>query len=1190
MKPTLRLVRKAVTLLTAASLVFPASVFAAATDLADVPMAVQNTVYPNVMFTLDDSGSMQWDVMPDFYTNTSKTQGAFFVFPRPDTLYGNTYSSVYGTITNPAELYNGVVKFDLANKYTRYFRTAKFNPLYYNPETRYQPWSKADGSLWGNITATAAPFNPDNAAEGTLNLTIDQTYTTAWLEDDGTEVSSSVTYYPSTYYTYGGTTCAATLTGPADPGNVLGCFTRVDIKSTSGPYTPATFPKAAGRTDCAASTCSYSEEIQNFANWFSYYRSRILTARAGVGRAFSRQGEAMRVGFGAINKGSTKIDGVSTATIINGVRKFTGTDRTAFFTTLYSHIMPAASTPLRQAMNDVGQYFSRTDNKGPWGQTPGSATGTQYSCRANYHILMTDGYWNTGAGAAATADARLNNDGTAGSAISPPPPPAPLPTPPDYTYAPVTPYTDSYSDTLADVAMYYWKRDLRTDTAMTNNVPTNSKDPAFWQHMVNFTIGLGVTGTVPSASISAAFTTSPVAITWLNPTLADANKVDDLAHAAINSRGGFFSASDPTTFAKSLSDALNDIVSRSGAAAAVAVANANLVPGDSMSYASGYNSGDWSGELSAYTLDPATGIPSTTSTWTAQAQLDLVAASTRKIASYTGTSGTGQGIQFQPTTASTTTKLSSAQQTLLNTTSLTDGEFVVAYLRGKEGSDYRTRAHVLGDIVNAEPVIVREPRAGYTDSGYTAFKAGSAATRTKVVYQGANDGMLHAFDAANGSELWAYVPNLLMSSLNSLSVKTGFSHRYFVDGTPAAGDLDFNKTNGASGSPDWHTILVGGLGKGGRGYYALDVTSPTAADEAAVASKVLWEFPNSATSATNKSNMGYSFGRPILAKTKAEGWVALVTSGYNNGADTSGDGKGYLYVLNPRTGDVIATIGTTVGSSTAPSGLAYISAYAENSDIDNTIDYVYGGDLQGNVWRFDLSGTTSSAWNVKKLATLVDGSSAFQPITTTPELAKISYAGSFKRLVYVGTGQYLGTTDVPGVTGASSHAIQTQTMYVLLDDLSSSPTITSLRSSLVAQTVTAAGVFTTSTVDYSTKKGWYIDLPTTGQRINTDPVIGLMTLAFTANTPSSDPCTPGGSSHLYSMDYAYEAGRSSYITATDISLGDALASRPVLVKTESGVIKALIRKSDATTTTSTIPTTGGGSTTKRVSWRELPEQ
>lgn len=1195
MKPKLRLFRQATALLTAASLVVSGPVAAASTDLADVPMAVKNTVYPNVMFTLDDSGSMQWDVMPDYYVNPSSSnpRGAFFVFPRPDILYGNSYSSDYGTITDATQYYNGVVEFDATNKYARYFRTARFNPLYYNPSTRYQPWSNSDGSLWSNASPTAAPFNPNSTGEGTRDLTVNRSDTYPWLQDDGTEVTASRTYYPATYFNY---TCAPNLTGPTDANNLQACFTKVEIISANAP-----FPKAAGRTDCASTTCTYSEEIQNFANWFSYYRSRILTSRAGIGRAFSQQGNAMRVGFGAINKGSSTVDGVSTKTIIRGVRKFEGTDRTAFFTELYGHVMPGSGTPLRRAMDDIGQYFSRTDNTGPWADTPGTGGSTPHkSCRHNYHILMTDGYWN--GDQASTSAARNNNDGTNGTTISS--------ATASYTYSAVQPYTDSYSNTLADVAMYYWKTDRRTD--LDNNVPINAKDPAFWQHMVNFTVGLGVTGSVSATTIASAFSEpgkfnnnpeSPnppdagadsLSITWPD---GASNQTDDLAHAAINSRGGFFSATDPATFASALADALQDIASRSGAAAAVAVANANLVSGDSASYASGYNSGDWTGELSAYTLDPATGIPSTTANWTAQSQLDAVAASARKIATYTGTSGTGQGIQFQPTTAGTATKLSTAQQTLLNTPSQTDGANVVAYLRGDrslEGGTYRTRTHVLGDIINSEPVIVREPRANYIDTDYATFKS-SYASRTKVVYQGANDGMMHAFKADNpsgGSELWAYVPNLLMSNLNKLSLKTGFTHRYYVDGTPTAGDIDFKNTDGATGGgTDWRTILVGGLGKGGRGYFALDVTDPTAANEAAVAAKVLWEFPNSATSTTDKNNMGYSFGKPIIVKTNARGWVALVTSGYNNGTDTSGDGQGYLYVLNARTGEVIKAIATGVGSASDPSGLAYISAYVENSDIDNTVDFVYGGDLKGNVWRFDLTANNPNSWNVKKIATLVDASGNYQPITTTPELAKISYGGAFKRLVYVGTGLYLGDSDVPGTTGANSHATQTQTMYVLVDDQSSAPTITPLRSNLVQQSVTTGGVFTTSQVNYTTKKGWYIDLPTSGERINTDPAIGLTTLVFTTNVPNSNPCTPGGTSYLYAMDYAYEQGRSTpYVTASRTSLGDGLGSRPVLVKTTTGQLKALVRKSDASTVTSTIPTTGGTGTTKRVSWRELPEQ
>ncbi len=1161
---------------------------AASTDISDVPMAVKNTAGPNIMFTLDDSGSMQFEVVPE-------NNEVFFSFPRPDPLYGAAWG--YGSS------FSYVARFDSDNRYARYYRTAKFNRLYYDPAKRYVPWTNANQTLMSNAPATGAWHNPYNTGEGTRDLTVNNTQTARWVNNDGGNTGiTSVTFYPATYFTWTGT---GTLTGPTDGNNTAGNFTKIEIKSANAP-----FPKGADRTDCAGSTCTYTEEIQNFANWYSYYRSRILLSRAGVGQAFAEVGDEPRIGFAAINKGSATIDGVaSPGTVISGVRKFDTTGRTSFYATLYGHVMPSAGTPLRTALDDVGQYFQRTDNNGPWGTSPGVGGGTQAYCRQNYNILMTDGYWTEGTSYdARTTAARANVDNSTGPTITNH---NTNPNPATYQYSPANPYSDSYSSTLADVAMYYWNRDLRPD--LENKVRTNSLDPAFWQHLVNITVGLGVSGTVSDAAIQSAFTSTPQTITWPNPVGSNAAKVDDLAHAAINSRGGFLNAADPANFASALRSSINNIIGRDAGAAAVAVANANVIAGDNASYASSYNSGTWTGDLSAYPVDLATGQPNLNAPiWTtsAQAQLDLRTPASRKIATYTGTTGTSQGIQFQPTTATTTTKLSTAQQTLLNSSTtppgLSDGAAVAAYLRGDRSGEtagtYRSRAHLLGDIINAEPVVVREPVANYGDTGYSAFKTTNA-SRTRIVLQGANDGMLHAFNTATGAEEWAYVPNLVISNLNNLSRKNGFTHKYYVDGTPVSGDVDFSKTDGITGNPaaDWRTIVAGGLGKGGRGYYALDVTSTTAADEAAVAGKVLWEFPNSATSATVRANVGYSYGRPIIVKTKASGWVVLVTSGYNNGTntgDSGGDGQGYLFVLNARTGALIKALGTGVGSVTDPSGLAHISGYVESSDIDNTVEYVYGGDLKGNVWRFDLTHLSNvNQWSVTKLATLVDGAGNFQPVTTEPELARVNIgSGVYKRFVYVGTGLYLGDTDISGAAGANAHASQTQTMYGLVDDLSnpagSSPVITPLRTSLQQQTFTVnvGGSRTASAtaVDFVTKKGWYIDLPSTGERANTHPALALGALVFTSNIPSTDACLPGGSSFFNVLDYqtgGYLTG--STVSWSSISLGDTLASRVVLIKLPSGAVMGLARKSDASTVTVTVPLSSSSSGTKRKSWREL---
>lgn len=1139
------------------------AVQAVSTDIADIPMAVKNTASPNIMFTLDDSGSMQWEIMPDDITYFA------YLYPRPSGLYGGT------------DYANQIPDFNSANIYNVLLRSRSNNKIYYDPAVTYTPWAQSNGASWADAPITCAPHNPQLPALGCRNLTANQTVNmsgSSWWYGSSGWYQGNHTFYPAVYYRYNGGGIWST-----------GNYTQIQIISTTATYTG---DGRASRTDCTAGTCTYAQEIQNFANWYTYFRSRILLSRAGVGKAFAAQGNNLRVGFAAINKGNSTIDGVAnTGVVIRGVRPFTGTDRADFFSNLYGHVIPVAGTPLRTAVSHVGGYYERTDDPGPWGEFPGTVGGTQHACRQSYNILMSDGYWND------SVSGPGNADGTAGSTITNDSTPA---TPANYTYTPGAPYSDAFSNTLADYAMHYWKRDLRPDLA--NKVQTNTSDPAFWQHMVTFTVGLGVSGTLPPPPAAPG--------TWPDPALGNAQKLDDFWHAAVNSRGEFFSAANPTEFATTLTATINNIIGRNAGAAAVAVSNANVTGSDNQSYASKYNSGNWSGDLLAYPINLTTGVPDTSSpTWTtsAQPQLDLRTSANRKIISYTGTSGTGQGIQFQPTSASTTTKLSVAQQALLNSTTTppgtSDGANVVAYLRGDrslEGTSYRTRAHLLGDIINAEPLVVREPFAHYADTCYatavtgkcvTSFKTDQA-SRTRIVYQGANDGMLHAFNAASGAEEWAYIPNLLMSNLNNLSRKTGFVHKYYVDGTPTSVDVDFSNTDGVTGNPNpsWKTILVGGLNKGGRGYYALDITAPAAADESAAAQKVLWEFPNSATTATVKNNTGYSYGKPVIVKTAGKGWVALVTSGYNNGADTGGDGHGYLFVLNARTGDLIKAMDTGEGLSTDPSGLAQITAYVENSDIDNTVSYVYGGDLKGNVWRFDLTATNPNSWNVKRLAILKDGIGNTQPVTTVPELAKITISGTDKRFVYVGTGKYLGDSDV-ATTG-------TQTMYALVDDLSSPVGSTPVigdptRSSLQVQTLTTSGTTrtaTTTTVDFALKKGWYVDMPASGERINTDPALVLGALVFTSNIHSSDVCTPGGSSWLNVLDYK-TGGKltGSTVAWSSIFLGDALASRVVPIKLPSGEVKALVRTSDAATITTGVPVPSSSTTGRRASWRELLE-
>ena len=868
-----------------------------------------------------------------------------------------------------------------------------------------------------------------------------------------------------------------------------------------------------------------------------------------------------------------------------------------------------------------------------------STTPVQYSCQQNFVMLVTDGL-PTGTGNYTSA--QLNNTcvwNTATNSCS----------------------TGTLSQAVQDVITQLTT--LRA-TSVSGQTSTNLD-------------GTQAAGAAPSGKYDIQ-----TYVVGLGDTVANPNNFSALNAMAYNG-GGMTTAllaTDQSTFETAVNAMTSDVFAKVGSAAAIGVANTQVTSSNNASYASSYNSGTWAGDLNAYAIDLTTGLPGSTSLWTttasAQVQLDALsypggsysggsysggtynatnASAVRYIVTSTDTAGTTGGVQFQPSGATTSativTKLSASQQALLNTPSVSpaDGAVVVAYLRGDrtgEPATYRARAHLLGAIIDAEPVVVNAPNSNYADLGYqgasNTFKE-SHSNRVNIIYQGSNDGMLHAFSASTGKELWAFIPNMLLSplngnnsyTLNNLSSKSSFVPQYRVDGTPMSSDVDFNNVLCAQpctteSSSDWRTILVGGLGKGGRGYYALDVTSASAASESAVAGKVLWEFPNSIINATARAtaikNTGYSFGKPIIVKTKAQGWVVLVTSGYNNGTntgDSGGDGLGHLYVLNPKNGDLISDISTTGCNATPtsnPCGLAQINAYVPNASLDATTDYVYGGDLYGNVWRFDLSGSSVTNWSVSTMAVL----GATQPITATPELGTSNYKGKDYRFVFVGTGEYLGKSDVT--------TTQTQTMYGLIDPkaravtdplyASSLPPTAAvpgtLRANLVQQTLVAGtpSTITTATVDPTATNGWYLDLSLhSGERVVTAPLLAGGVLTFTTDIPSSTACIPGGSSWLYNLDYTtggtYTNLSTEISTPVGQSLGNELASRPVLIVLPNGTEAVIVRLSGSvgTGSGSNLGATGGiGGTTnsgnsgvstgatggqptqmlgKRISWHEL---
>jgi Tfp pilus tip-associated adhesin PilY1 len=744
-------------------------------------------------------------------------------------------------------------------------------------------------------------------------------------------------------------------------------------------------------------------------------------------------------------------------------------------------------------------------------------------------------------------------------------------------------------------------------------------------------------------------------INWPVPVAGNRTALDDLWHAAVNGRGQYFSAGDPDSVVSGLSSALNGIDARVGAAAAAATSNLEPVAGDNFAYTAKYKTKAWTGDLEAREIDLTTGAVSGSVIWSAQGKLDLKtksACDNRTIKLFRGgatdnlvdfrwgtylcdASGAPTGAAQNDLVAAEQSNFNAAKVALLShyanlgdgTGATVDqrtpaaGVNLVNFLRGQRGKEgfssalpmtntdvnklYRTREHVLGDIINAQPVFVKGPFAEYDDTGYAAFKNGAAASRTPMVYASANDGMLHAFyagssivDTNGGNEAWAFIPTMVLPNLYKLASENyEAGHVYTVDGTPSVGDVDDPILLPAPPTPRWKTILVSGLNKGGKGYYALDISDPENP-------KALWEFKHDAgncvtVDATTKApatdeysdcHIGYSFNNPVISKLRDGRWVVFVTSGYNNVNSPSapGDGVGYLYVLDAMTGKILYKIDTGAGDAATPSGLNHISAWVEGSTIRNNLtERVYGVDLLGNVWRFDVNDIlNASGREATLIAQVVDGSGVGQPITTRPELAMVDGSA----YVYVGTGRYLGTTDAGN--------LQTQSVWALRDSLSST-TMTNLRSTLRKMTVvnqgsgTAAYRTNSCTTNCGSMYGWFVDLPDSGERVNIDMKLQLGTLVVASNVPETNACNFGGYAWL---NYFNNRTGEAIANSQDHAVGrrlvgtggqESLAVGLNIVRLPSGKTVVIATTSAAQQLTVEAPFDVAPPTGKRVSWREI---
>ncbi len=649
---------------------------------------------------------------------------------------------------------------------------------------------------------------------------------------------------------------------------------------------------------------------------------------------------------------------------------------------------------------------------------------------------------------------------------------------------------------------------------------------------------LAINGAAAAAGTLAAAGVKSYVVGFALPYGVDPTTLDQLAAA-----GGTVNAlhaGDAASLSAALNAVFASIMADASSAASIALDSGSISINNHLYQGrfTHFSATDWSGQLLSLPIaaDGSMGAPE----WDAGNLLAGVAPTNRVIATFNRT--TGSAIPFR------WGSLDATQQAALNTsptTGVADGQGAARldYVRGDAthegaGNNYRERDSRLGDIVHSTPVYVGAPDALYTDTleaaPYSTFRNGESG-RTKVVYVGANDGMLHAFNATTGGELFAYVPSAVIGHLNQLT-NPAYVHRYYVDGSPAVADAYFGGT--------WHTVLAGGLRAGGQAVYALDVSDPAAlGSEAALAAHVLWEFSDQ-----DDADMGYSFSTPAIARMHSGQWVAIFGNGYNNNeADgaASASGDAVLYIVDLATGALVRKIDTGVGVAADPEGLGRPNGLASPAvadvDGDGIADYAYVGDLFGNLWKFDLSSANSAAWDVAYRpagvpaplfrARAADGS--IQPITARPQVGRSGLGQTGGMMIYFGTGKYFEVGD------NTSAGQATQTFYGLWDKNDGVvPSFT--RGDLTQQKIlheTAVGgndvrVTSQYAVDWTTQDGWYLDLYNTeggntdnfGERQVSDPILLHGRIIFTTLIPSADPCAYGGTGWLMEMD-AFGGGR-----------------------------------------------------------------
>lgn len=750
-----------------------------------------------------------------------------------------------------------------------------------------------------------------------------------------------------------------------------------------------------------------------------------------------------------------------------------------------SAISAEANTPLAETYYQVTRYMRGLTPSPTYTGSPTTFTSPiQYRCQKNYGVVITDGL--------PTYDRTFpTND--------PDDPTGRLPNWDGVFNDGPNLLGDGEGDTLYfdDIAKFAYDIDMRKDSRTAGGDLTGKS----WD-----------TAGFPTQNMN----TYAIGFTLDNQMLIDAA---DSTHG----RGLYFQANDSAGLNAALNLALSDIYAKASSGGGGAANSATLQSGTRF-YQTLYDPADWRGTIRAYNLNATTGA------------LGSVAWTTDTTITSTATAPTFESWS----TAATPTRISldyanfsPAQQTVLNTSLPTGvtGANLINWTKGTANASLRTRTRLLGDIVNS-PLIAAmgsdktaADLAG--DTSYNTYLSNKAANMTNSLLVNANDGFFNVLNLDSGLRRYAYLPSTALSSLSTIASTTyGLGvHKFTVDGQIAVFD-----TQAGSGT-DWRTVAYGGTGAGGKGFFAIKLFEGTSNNTVSA----LWEVkaPDTSDTSNRFNNLGYAYARPEVARMSDGTGIVLLGNGYG-----SFTGRASLYVLNANTGAFITEIQTPVLNNETDNGLSSVKLVVNSQ---NVVQAAYAGDLKGRMWKFDLTSAAASGWklafNGSPLFTAPRGDA--QPITVQPLILDHPQNG---KIVYFGTGKFSETTD--------KQTTAQQAFYAIWD--ASAGTGSIVESNLQVQNINGsvtgsnATYFTSTTnsVDWATRKGWYMPLATAapylGERIIYPAQTTRGRIIFTtAAVNSTDPCESTGTGRLFELDAANGAMLSYPVLDTN---GDDLIS------------------------------------------------